>query len=241
MSGKLELVYGAGRGAMEVPRMMLAAAGRFPPEAYSNTLITEEQRLARTAPSEGMNANLGRIPLIITEDGTAIGQTMAIYNYVAATNGFLGATPAEAAKAISFVEHTRDIKEAWAKLAPWGTAITEELLDTWYRDTPNADVDGPTKRDSAPQRAASWWMARLEHALPAQTSGPFAVGGKLSVADFALYNTFGESMKDTEPFGSKARNDALLAKHPKLKAIVENVASNPGVKQWIATRGPQQW
>ena len=40
-------------------------------------------------------------------------------------------------------------------------------------------------------------------------------------------------------FGSKARTDKALAATPKLRAIVAQVAANPGAARWLAERGIQ--
>lgn len=220
---------------------MLAAAGKFPDADYENVLHKDDAERAAALPADGpeFKANLGRIPFIRTPEGAVIGQSMAIYNYVAATTGFLGSSPAETAKIVSFVEHCKEVKAAWRALAGWGP-VSDETVAKWHNaDTPSTDFSGPSVRATASTRVLPWWARRIEADLP---GGGFAVGGKLSLADFELYNTFGESMNDKEPFGDKAKTAALLAAHaPKLAAVVATVAANEGVQKWIAVRGPQQW
>ena len=90
-------------------------------------------------------------------------------------------------------------------------------------------------------------MGRIEACLG---SNGFAVGSKLSLADIVIYNAFAEHLKDSEAkadmaqwkreaFGSKARTDAKLDKHPKLKASCQAVATNAGIAQRLSTRGVQ--
>jgi hypothetical protein len=90
-------------------------------------------------------------------------------------------------------------------------------------------------------------MGRIEAVLG---GNGFAVGNTISLADVLIYNIFAEFLSDEqakegvdqykrEPFGSKARTDAALAKHPKLAAICQTVAGNANIQKWLATRGAQ--
>jgi len=90
-------------------------------------------------------------------------------------------------------------------------------------------------------------MGRVEGVVG---SDGYAVGGKMSLADVMIFNMFADNLSEGETlgelpghrrecFGSKTRTDAALAAHPKLKAIVDQVAANENVKKWMATRGKQ--
>lgn len=71
----LRLIYWAGRGLMEPARMMCA---------LSDTPVSDERLSAPPADADALlAANLGRMPLLVTKDGVAIGQSAAIYHYVA--------------------------------------------------------------------------------------------------------------------------------------------------------------
>ena len=130
---------------------------------------------------------------------------------------------------------------------PYGTEVTDEALDLWFNggaaDRSPAVADG-SKRG---ERKMGWWVGRIEDTL---TEGCFAVGGKISLADVLIYNTFAEFLEDheakdgfprdkREAFSSKARTDAALAAAPKLSAICAAVKAHPGVAKWLATRGVQ--
>ena len=76
------------------------------------------------------------------------------------------------------------------------------------------------------------------------------MGGKLSLADVLLFNAFANKLGEDEvigeipshrrePFSSSERTNAALDAHPKLKAIVGNVAANPNVQRFLASRGKQ--
>ena len=63
----LTLKYWPGRGLMEVNRMMLAIAGKFPSEgAYVDERCT--------SPPANLEQNLGRMPLLVTESGETVGE-----------------------------------------------------------------------------------------------------------------------------------------------------------------------
>jgi hypothetical protein len=159
----------------------------------------------------------------------------------------LGSNNMQGAQIMSIAEHLKEMKTAYGTLAPYGVEPTEEVLAKWF-DT-GADDKSPAPADGAarPTRFCGWWMGRIEAVVGA---GGFAVGNKISLADVLIYNTFAEFLSDEqakegvaqykrEPFGSKARADAALAKHPKLSAVCQTVAENANIQKWLATRGPQ--
>ena len=128
-------------------------------------------------------------------------------------------------------------------IVPYGEAPTAEALDKWFL-AGSTDVTGTAVRSS--ERYLQWWAGRIEASLD---GNGFAVGSKLSLADVLLYNVFAEHLKPeergelpphrAEPFGSKERTDAFLAKYPKIKASVAAVANNANAQKWWATRGKQ--
>jgi len=90
-----------------------------------------------------------------------------------------------------------------------------------------------------------WFSGRIEVVL----GNGFAVGGKLSLADVVLYNTYAEVLTAAErgelpahrcePFCSLDKTTALLASYPKIAACCSAVSMNPNVQRWLSTRGPQ--
>lgn len=192
-----------------------------------------------------MTANLGRMPIVQVGDDH-IGQSVAINYYIAAENGFMGANNLEGAQILAIVEHLKEMNQAFRGLVAWGKEPTEEALNQWF-DGGATDVTGVASRDGQPTRYLTWWMGRIEAALGSQG---FAVGDKLSLADVMLYYVFSEVLRDEEAaadfpqhrkeaFCSKARTDAALAKHPKLKAACDAVASNANFQKWLSMRGQQ--
>jgi len=238
---EINLKYWPGRGLAEVPRMVLAIAGKFPGEGYTDTRCQ--------APPEGLEANLGRLPcLAVGED--AVGQSVAINYFVASENGLMGSSNLEAAKILGISEHLKEMTSAWRVLVPYGVEPSAENLSTWF-DSGAEDVSGPAVGATRSTRFAKWYMGRIESVLGPNTG--FAVGSSLSLADVLIYNTFAELLTESEApsadypawkresFGSKAKTDAVLANYPKLLACCQSVASNANIQKWLSTRGVQQF
>ena len=66
---------------MEVPRTMLVISGKWPGEGFV------DERHSAPPQDDALNANLGRLPICLTEDGQAIGQSAAINYYIASQCG----------------------------------------------------------------------------------------------------------------------------------------------------------
>jgi len=236
MAALVTLKYWNGRGLMEVPRQLLAIAGKFPGDY-------EDGRFS--APPEGLTANLGRMPVLsVGED--SIGQSAAINFYVASENGLMGSSTMEAAKIIMISEHLKELMTSYRKLVAFGAEPSEETLDKWF-SSGATDAEGPADRAGFETRYLTWFMNRIEATLG--TSG-FAVGTSLSLADVLIYNTFADTLQPeeaaadfprhrAEPFASKSRTDEKLAACPKLSASIAAVAANENIQKWLATRGVQ--
>ena len=226
---------------MEVPRQMLAIAGHFPGAGYTDV------RVAGAPPAGAeLDANLGRLPCLEV-GGTSIGQSAAINYFVATHTGLMGANPAEAAQIISFTEHVKELSAAFRTLVPYGAEPTPAALDTFFDDAAATDFTGPADGSKRASRFLKWYMGRMELLV----GDGFCVGGKLSLADVMLFNTFADSLtaEETasgdlpahrrEPFSSLARTQAALAAHPRLAKCVASVAAHPNIAKWMATRGKQ--
>jgi len=220
---------------MEVPRMMLASAGK----EYVDTRISDPTQAGDTS------CNLGRVPICVTEEGESIGQSAAIYNYVASVCNYNGDNVTDASKIMAITEHVKELNTAWRALCPWGTEATADVLSKWF-DTGAIDTTGAADGSKRAERHLTWWLGRIENTVGAN----FAVGNRLSLADFVLYNALAEFLSDSEvnpdfaqhrryAFGDKARTDAKLAQFPKLNSIIQSVATNPQVQKYLAGRGVQ--
>jgi glutathione S-transferase len=233
----ITLKYWNGRGLMEVPRTMLAIAGKFPGADYTDGRFD--------APPADLEANLGRMPMCTVGD-QHIGQSAAINHYIAAECGMLGDNNLQGAQIVAIAEHAKEMVKAWGTLVPWGTEPSAEAADKWF-DGGATDTTGPADRAGYSTRFLTWWLGRMEAAVGA---GGFAVGNRLSLADVMLYNALGEHLRESEvkegtpqwkreAFGNKARTDAKVAQYPKIAAIIANVAGNANVQKWLDMRGVQ--
>jgi glutathione S-transferase len=197
----------------------------------------------RGSPAEDdLTANLGRFPVCIAKCGTTIGQSMAIWHYAASEAGLLGNNSVEASKVIAVVEHLRELSNGYSELVPFGAEPSDETLDKWF-DQGATDATGPADGSARSTRYLKWWMGRIEAALD---SHGFAVGDKLTFADVFMFYVFGDNLSaenaptlseaKRQPFCSKARTDALLDAHPKIKASVHAAANNSNMQKWLETR-----
>ena len=96
---------------MEIPRLMLAIAGKFPVSCMSIDIYDQMSLLLNffqgdyvdgrfEGPTGDLSANLGRMPLLTVGD-QSVGQSAAINFYIASENGFLGNNNMEAAQIIA--------------------------------------------------------------------------------------------------------------------------------------------
>lgn len=223
---------------MEVPRLLLAIAGKFPRADYIDARFS--------APEGDLAANLGRMPVIET-DGQPLGQSVAINFFLASKHGLAGSSAWETAQILAVGEHLKEMLAVYLELMPYFSLPSEEKLNQWF-DEGATDSDGPADRSTHGSRYLKWWMGRIEKTLGDKG---FAVGDKLSLADVLLFVTFGDFLKPEEavpelpefkrvPFADKARVDAALELHPKIKASVHAVANHPNVQRWLAIRGVQR-
>lgn len=109
----LELHYWQGRGLMEVPRMLLALAGKYPGDYVDGRYTTDEESISETCQhlrtvDQRLAANLGRMPLL-NVGSESIGQSAAINFYVAAENGLLGEGNLQAAQIMAISEHIKEM------------------------------------------------------------------------------------------------------------------------------------
>jgi len=262
---------------MEVARVMLSLAGHFPSDGYKDqrwvkggggSMVPADDPSSSSSSSssssfeEGvrLEANVGRMPILHVVGGgdgdesvvvESVGQSSAIWLYVAKRFGFMGSSLVHEAHVIGILETLQEVKTAYRSLCPYGQEPTEENLDLWF-DGGATDFEGVADITKRSQRFLTWWMGRLERQLPSSSSPSYAVGSSTTLADVAIHDLFlnyleKDDASDSvqkwvrEPFGDKARTDALLAKHPKLKAICEQVAQNPNYKKWLSIRGKQDF
>jgi len=247
-TGKIELKYWNGRGLMEVPRMLLALASKFPGAGYDDLRFGTEPKgsvLPYDSVKDSLGANLGRMP-ILSVGGQSVGQSAAINVYLGLELGLMGSSNMEAAQIVAIAEHLSEMNKAFRGILPYGTEPTEESDAKWF-GAGATDCCGPANMKNK-ERFAKWYVGRIEKVVG---GSPYAVGSEISLADVLIYNAFAEVLLDSEvpklefpqyrrePFGNKAKTDLLLESAPKIKAIIANVAGHPNISKWLSMRGVQ--
>jgi glutathione S-transferase len=244
------LKYWNGRGLMDTPRMMMAIAGK----SYKDMRMLDvddfpnAKGLVNPKDMGDMDANLGRLPIVETTRG-AVGQSAAINFLVASQCGLMGADVFEAAEIISFTEHLKELSASYRKLVPYGSQPSTNALVKFFESAEASDYSGPADSTKIDQRFLRWYLGRLERRLP---GNGFCVGGRLSLADVALFDVFANELSEAtanplvpqyrrEAFGSHDRVERALAIHPKVKAVLAGVGKHPGLQAWRASRGPQEF
>ncbi|CAE7508527.1 GST [Symbiodinium natans] len=206
------------RGAAETIRLLFAAAGqdyedfRYPlnfgvPGDFSTI---QRKEFDEDKASGILDIALGKVPVLNVGDFT-LPQSKAIERYLARKLGMMGDDEVEEALVDAMAEHVRDINDAYSRKGLFFMKDEEkkaELQKKWYAE-------------ELPD-----WLSKLEKALPG--SDGYAVGSKASLADVAIFKL----LKDTYPDDVSAVYDSC----PKVKAIVDNIAKNEGIKKWLADR-----
>ena len=184
---------------------------------------------------------------MVESEAGSVGQSVAINYFVAAEMGLLGASNLEAARILEIQEHLKELKEAYRNQVAYGQKPTDKELDACFFQGAE-DSSGAADGSKRSVRFLKGHLGRIEKDI----GDGYAVGGQLSLADIALYNSLAEYLPDQqsaptvaqhrrEPFGSKARMDKVLAGYPKIQKSVQNVASAPAISKYLTNRGVQRF
>ncbi|CAE7263304.1 GST [Symbiodinium necroappetens] len=216
-----KLVYFDARGVAETCRLLFAAAK----QPY------EDVRLSLTFGKPGdfstisrpefddmkakgdLDVSLGKVPLLEV-DGKKIGQSKAIERYLAADFGMMGGSSVEAAQVDMLGETIRDIKEAYQKAKDVKEEEKAAALEKWFKE------DLPD------------WVKKAEKSIP-PGSGPFLVGGKISLADLQWYMLL---LSPNGFFDNTEGAKASFQDCPKMKAALLAVDTAPQLQEYIAKR-----
>eukprot|EP00416_Gambierdiscus_australes_P015438 CAMPEP_0171069778 /NCGR_PEP_ID=MMETSP0766_2-20121228/9355_1 /TAXON_ID=439317 /ORGANISM="Gambierdiscus australes, Strain CAWD 149" /LENGTH=226 /DNA_ID=CAMNT_0011526193 /DNA_START=99 /DNA_END=779 /DNA_ORIENTATION=+ len=217
-----KLTYFDVRGVAEVARWLFKVAKvNFEDVRYSisfgtpgdfSTIIRPEFDEAKA--SGALEVSLGKLP-ILEVDGVKIAQSKAIERYLARELGFLGSSAVEAAQIDMLCEHIVDYKTAYQKVRGVTDATEKEAaMKKWF------DEDLPEK------------VTAVEKSVPAGP-GPFLIGAKVSLADFAWY-MFLASPKGF--FDNTEGAKAAFQNCPRIKAAMEAVDAIPELQEWLKAR-----
>ena len=220
---KFQLKYFDARGAAEGIRLIFALAGEdYEDDRYGLTPGKMESQ-AFTAAKEGgdLVANLNRAPVLVTPEGTTIGQSKAIERFLAKKFGLMGSDEVEAALIDCISEHCRDVKDAQAR----------KRFSMFVRDKTDEEKAAAQKEwfdDEMPVM-----LAKIEAAVKATggTTPGVAVGSTISYADLCIYSMLREAFPVYQEATLAAAKDC-----PSLLAICENCAKDPKLSKWIDER-----
>lgn len=212
LAAPLKLRYFDARGAAELTRTLLHYGDmEFEDERWTIDFDKGFKSIGFEAAkiSGELASNLNRAPVLMVGD-TVLGQSRAIERYVARECGLLGNDSQTCALIDAITEHVRDVRDAQRMkgFSPFTRDKTDEQKAAAKKDW--FEVDLPA------------WLAKLEAVVG---DAGFAVAGERSYADFVIWGTFVDSVRDDPP---------VLP--PKLAAICQSVEAEPKVAAWVAKR-----
>lgn len=212
-AGPFKVVYFEAYGRAETARMMLAAAGeefddfRYPISFGTPGDFSTIKRDEFDADQAAGKFDYGMNMIPVIESGDfKLAQSKAIERYLAKKLGMMGATLEEEAWVDAINEHVGDIGAAYG---------SRESDEKWLKE------------------AMPVYMKKLEVTLAGAPG--FAVGDKVSLADFAIYRL----LKDMQPAYDAsfvADVEASYADCPKIKALVANMDGHTAVQKWLEER-----
>lgn len=230
-SGKLKLIYFDIKGVAELSRIILKVSQvdfideRCFAIMENGKMITPEfDRLKLT---DVMNPNMNRLPVLITNSGVVLGQSKTIERYLATKFNMMGNNLEEYCQIDCIVENIRDIKEKFNAIRRIGGM-----------GKPSEEKDIAIKKWFEEGELQSW-LEKLEKSLPLQPKTmsakdilPYAVGGSMSYADLSLWHFISDSFEDKYKEFIK-----ISCKNcPRITKIVETVAKNNQVENWLNSR-----
>lgn len=219
---KFQLSYFNIRGDAEGSRLLFAIAEEdYDDTRFDFTLGTMDSPSFTSAKEAGLlTMNLDRVPVLITPEGSLIGQSKAIERFLARRFGLMGSNETEAAFIDCIAEHCRDVEDAQAK----------KRFSMFVKDRTD---------DEKKQAEKEWFetdmpalLTKIEASLKEGGAAKGrAVGSSISYADVSIFSL----LKDCYPPYKEATRKATK-ECPLLLEICESVASNPKVSKWIEQR-----
>lgn len=219
--GKLQLKYFNGRGVAETARILLALGDEeWDDSRFEMTPGKMESPEFESAKSSGeLKPNLNRAPILVTPDGTAVGQSKAIERFLARRFGLMGSNDVEEAMVDCVAEHCRDVRDAQMRkgFSMFNKEKTDEekakLRKEWF------ESDMPTL------------LGKIDDAVKESGSSGFSVGSSTSLSDVAIWSMlrdcFGPYVEETAKATEKCEA---------LNAIADMIGSDPKVEKWLKER-----
>ena len=211
----MKLTYFNIRGLAETSRILLAIMGqeyedfRYPLNIIDLASFNMEKPEFDAAKQDGiLQGSLNKVPFLEV-DGTIIPQSKAIERYIASQGNMMGNSLLEYARIDSICECIRDFKDAYQRVRK--SENREEEMTKWFTET-------------LPER-----LGLLEH-IVGKENNSFSVGNRLSLADVVIYVFI------TQFFDDKTRAMDTTNNTTNIRNIVNNVASNKNLINWLNNR-----
>jgi glutathione S-transferase len=205
----------------ETSRILFAISGeKYDDARYEIDPATFKSTAFLEAKEAGdLKLNLNRAPVLITPQGTTIGQSKAIERYLARRFSLMGQSPEDEAAIDCIAEHCRDVKDAAMRkgFSMFTRNKTDEEKAAARKEWFEADM---------PEM-----LLKIEQAVKETGSLGYAFGSTLSYADVIIWALLRDcSAADLEDTVKASASCSAL------NAISENVAANPGVAKWLSER-----
>lgn len=211
----MKLTYFNGRGLAETSRILLEISGeeyedfRYPLEIIDwATHNMKKEEFEQDKKDGKLLGSLNKLPFLEV-DGVIIPQSKSIERFLAVRFNLMGETSTQHAHIDSICECVRDFKEMYQKVRSLPEEEKGDGLKKWFTETLVEK------------------LGLIENLLG---ENGYSVGGKLSLSDVVLFSFITQFFDNHE-----ASYNATLAT-PKLRAIVDNVASHEKVIEWLEKR-----
>lgn len=210
------------RGAAENCRVLLAIGEeeyedlRFPidPKTFKSPAFEAAKE------SGELSANLNRAPVLVTPNGTTLGQSKAMERYLARKFGMMGSTPEEEAVIDCLAEHCRDVKDAAARKG----------FSRFTRD--KTDKEKAKAREEWFSEDLPTMLGKIEnHVKSVSTTEGYSIGSSVSYADVMIWALLRECAASDLDDTSKAVINCNT-----LNGIANAVAAHPKVAKYMEDR-----
>lgn len=209
----MKLVYFNGRGLAEISRILLAIGGeeyedfRYPLKIIDWSKHQMEKAEFDKDKADGkLTGSLNKVPYLEV-DGTIIPQSKSIERYLARRFSMMGENELEALRIDSICECIRDFKDAYQSVRKADNK--EQAMNEWFTKTLVEK------------------LGLLENIVDGEG---YSVGKKLSLSDVVMFAFITQFFDNKE-----ASMNATLAT-PKIRSVVENVATVPQIVSWLEKR-----
>ena len=212
----MKLTYFNGRGLAETSRILFAISGqeytddRYPLEIIDMKTHNMNKPEFDNDKKEGkLVHSLNKLPFLTLDDGTIIPQSKTIERFLAYRFYLMGGSDVDAARIDAICECVRDFKDMYQPLRKLEGDEKEEGMKKWFSET---------------------LVERLELLETNLDSEDFSVGNNLSLADVVLF-TFITQFFDDKESAMKATETT-----PKIRGVINHVASLNRIKRWLKLR-----